>query len=190
MQASKKIPVLFVTGNAGKIKEFRAITGHVFDTDQLDIDLPEYQGTPEFVAAEKCRLAFKNCGKPLITEDTSLCFNAYGGLPGVYIKWYLKELKPEGLHKMACAFDDQTAYAQCIFSYMESADMEPIQFVGRCHGKIVEPRGPANFGWDPCFAPDGHNETFAEMKAEVKNTISHRSNALAKQLDHFKNSEK
>ncbi len=26
-------------------------------------------------------------------------------------------------------------------------------------GKIVEPRGPRNFGWDPCFQPDGFEET-------------------------------
>lgn len=183
----KKTPVLFVTGNPGKLKEFKAITGHVFQVEQLDIDMPEYQGTPEYVASEKCKHAFKECGKPLITEDTSLCFNAYNGLPGVYIKWFLKELKPEGLYKMASVFDDTSAYAQCIFSYIESADKEPIQFVGRCDGQMVEPRGATNFGWDPCFQPDDFDETFAEMKAEVKNTISHRSKALAKQLDYFKN---
>jgi len=180
MQTIKKIPVLFVTGNPGKLREFTAITGHLLDTEQLDIDLPELQGTPEEVAAEKCKLAFKECGRPLITEDTSLCFNAYGGLPGVYIKWFLKNLKPEGLHKMACAFDDQTAYAQCIFSYMESADKPPIQFVGRCHGSIVYPRGINQFGWDPCFQPDSGKETFSEMDADLKNSISHRANALKK----------
>ena len=26
-------------------------------------------------------------------------------------------------------------------------------------GKIVDPKGPRNFGWDPCFQPDGFNET-------------------------------
>ena len=28
----------------------------------------------------------------MIVEDTSLCFTALGGLPGVYIKWFLKEV--------------------------------------------------------------------------------------------------
>lgn len=33
-------------------------------------------------------------------EDTSLCFNAFKGLPGVYIKWFLKKLGPSGLYQM------------------------------------------------------------------------------------------
>merc|ERR1711935_709983 len=136
-----KTKIMFLTGNPGKIKEFRAILESKFEIEQLDLDLPEYQGTPMEVATEKIKLAYSQVKKPLITEDCSLCFNAYGGLPGVYIKWFMKSLKPEGLYKMACAFDDQTAYAQCIFSYMESADKEPKQFVGRCPGAIVAPRG-------------------------------------------------
>ena len=33
-------------------------------------------------------------------EDTSLCFNALGGLPGVYIKWFLAKLGHDGLNRM------------------------------------------------------------------------------------------
>lgn len=35
-------------------------------------------------------------------------------------------------------------------------------------------RGPAAFGWDPIFQPDGFEETYAELDKAVKNTISHR----------------
>ena len=33
-------------------------------------------------------------------------FTALGDLPGVYIKWFLEKLKPEGLHRMlaVCSF--------------------------------------------------------------------------------------
>lgn len=48
------------------------------------------QGEPEDVAREKCLLAAKEVQGPTITEDTALCFNALGGLPGVYIKWFLQ----------------------------------------------------------------------------------------------------
>ncbi len=47
-------------------------------------------------------------------------------------------------------------------------------------GKIVAARGPTDFGWDPIFLPDGFDTTYAEMDKAVKNTISHRSRALAK----------
>ena len=46
------------------------------------MDLPEYQGTPAEVSREKCREAARQIGGPVIVEDTSLCFNALGGLPG------------------------------------------------------------------------------------------------------------
>ena len=77
-------------------------------------------------------------------------------------------------------FEDKTAYAQCIFAFCEGPEAEPVTFVGRCNGQIVEPRGENMFGWDPVFQPEGFETTFAEMSAEDKNGISHRGNALAK----------
>ena len=47
------------------------------------IDLPEYQGTPQEICIEKCREAAKTIQGPVITEDTCLCFNAMGGMPGI-----------------------------------------------------------------------------------------------------------
>ena len=61
-----------------------------------DIDLPEYQGTPEEVVRAKCTLAAQHIKGPVVVEDTSLCFNALGGMPGPYVKWFLKEIGPAG----------------------------------------------------------------------------------------------
>ena len=116
---------------------------------------------------------------PVLIEDVSLCFNAYNGLPGPYIKDFLGNVGREGLWKMVQNFDDKTAYAQCIFAFCEGPEAEPITFVGRCNGQIVEPRGENMFGWDPVFQPDGFDTTFAEMDQATKNGISHRGNALA-----------
>jgi len=63
-----------------------------------DIDLPEYQGEPEDIARSKCELAAQQIDGPCLTEDTSLCFNAMHGLPGPYVKWFLKKLGPMGTH--------------------------------------------------------------------------------------------
>jgi len=54
-------------------------------------------------------------------------------------------------------------------------DTEPVTFVGRTEGRIVPARGPHSFGWDPIFEPEGTGLTYAEMDAEAKNKISHRS---------------
>ena len=52
-----------------------------------------------------------------MVEDTSLCFNACGGLPGPYIKWFLAKLGHDGLNRMLAGFEDKSAYAQCIFAF-------------------------------------------------------------------------
>ena len=50
---------------------------------------------------------------------------------------------------------------------------------GRCEGHILEaPRGLHGFGYDPLFVPDGQDQTFAELPADVKNSLSHRGRAL------------
>lgn len=72
----------------------------------------------------------------------------------------------------------------CIFGYTE--DGENVKVIrGICPGEIVLPRGDTTFGWDPCFKPDGHNQTFAEMDGSVKNSISHRGRALQQLKDFF-----
>ncbi|GCC35789.1 hypothetical protein chiPu_0014277 [Chiloscyllium punctatum] len=123
---------------------------------------------------------------PVIVEDTCLCFNALGGLPGPYIKWFLEKLCPEGLFKMLAGFEDKSAYALCTFAYSTGNPIDQVKlFQGKTSGKIVDPRGPRNFGWDPCFQPDGFDQTYAEMPKAVKNSISHRYKALRELADYF-----
>lgn len=101
------------------------------------------QGEPEDVAREKCLLAVQKVDGPTIVEDTCLCFNALGGLPGVYIKWFLEastspwrstavegegaflthvlrdvetqKIGHEGLNNLLVAYPDKSAYAQVSF---------------------------------------------------------------------------
>ncbi|KAL8005394.1 Inosine triphosphate pyrophosphatase [Plasmopara halstedii] len=173
-------PVLtFVTGNSNKLKEVIAILGadFPFELRNQAVNLPELQGEPVDIVKEKCRLATKEVQGAVLVEDTSLCYNALQGLPGPYIKWFLEKTGHEGLNNMLAAYEDKSAYAQCIFAYA-SAGTEPQIFVGQTHGKIVLARGPTTFGWDPVFQPDGYDQTYAEMEKSTKNKISHRFKAL------------
>jgi len=111
-----------------------------------DIDLPELQGTPTEISSEKCILAAKEVNGPCIVEDTCLCFNALGGMPGPYIKWFLGACGNGGLNKMLVGFEDKSAYAMCVFSYTEGPGHPVATFVGRTDGKIVPPRGGSGFG--------------------------------------------
>ncbi|XP_011073764.1 inosine triphosphate pyrophosphatase [Sesamum indicum] len=182
-------PVTFVTGNAKKLEEVRAILGNSIPFRSLKLDLPELQGEPEEISKEKARLAAKEVNGPVLVEDTCLCFNALKGLPGPYIKWFLQKIGHEGLNNLLMAYEDKSAYALCVFSLALGPNTDPITFLGKTQGMIVPPRGPNDFGWDPIFQPDGYDKTYAEMAKEEKNKISHRYRALAQVKSHFVEAE-
>lgn len=179
----------FVTGNAKKLEEVRAILGNNFPLELIShkLDLPELQGEVNEVSIKKCQEAARQLQKPVLVEDTSLCFNALKGLPGPYIKWFLEKLEPEGLYTLLTGWADKSAEAVCTFAYCDGdcEDLDVILFQGRTKGTIVPPRGKRDFGWDCCFQPEGYKETYAEMSKECKNTISHRYKALEKVKLHF-----
>ncbi|KAH7926794.1 Maf/Ham1 [Leucogyrophana mollusca] len=172
----------FVTGNANKLKETKYILsqGTPIEVDSQDLDIPELQGTTQEVAQAKCRRAAELLGGPCITEDTALCFKAFDGLPGPYIKHFMKNLGHEGLNNLLVGFPTTEAWALCTFAYCSGPGAEPILFEGRTDGSIVPARGPPTFGWDAIFQPEGYNKTYAEMTKEEKNIISHRYRALVK----------
>ena len=172
--------ITFITGNKNKLEEVRRILGQniSYKLEALNIDLPELQGEPEHIVAEKCRLASLKVKGPVLVEDTSLCFNALCGMPGPYIKWFQDKIGIDGLNNLLMAYEDKSAVAQCTFAF-KNGKGDPIHlFTGKINGTIVSPRGPNKFGWDPIFLPDGYTETFAEMESQLKNTISHRYKAL------------
>jgi XTP/dITP diphosphohydrolase len=177
----------FVTGNQNKLREVRGIIGDDSDIqiESVSIDLPELQGTPEEIVAEKCRLAYEKLQKPCMVEDTSLCFNALNGMPGPYIKWFMPGGDLTMFSKMLEGFDDKTAYAQCIFALKTDEKSLPQLFLGRVDGQIVKPRGDNNFGWDPIFQPNDTDRTFAEMDDAEKNDVSHRRIAIETMKEHL-----
>lgn len=183
----------FVTGNVKKLEEVKAILGSNFPYEVVNhmLDLPELQGEIDEVSIKKCQEAARRLKRPVFIEDTSLCFNALGGLPGPYIKWFLDKIKPEGLHKMLTGWEDKTAEAVCTFAYCSGTDdnLEVILFQGITKGTIVSPRGCRDFGWDCIFQPVGYDKTYGELPKEEKNKISHRFKALDKLRNHFLQTE-
>ena len=193
-QSSNGSTVTFVTGNKKKLEEVQRILSAggdlPFTLTNHKLDLPELQGGPLEVAKGKCELAAKELNGPCIVEDTSLCFNALNGLPGVYIKWFLDSCGLDGLNDMLAFSDDKSGYAQTVVAFCEGPGKEVLTFEGRTHGKIVRPRGSLDFGWDPIFLPTAEEQgnggkTYAEMSGEQKDAISHRKRAFAKLREHF-----
>lgn len=182
--------ITFVTGNANKLKEVVAILGGEptaegskvgnFTITNKSLDLDEVQGTIETVTIHKAKEAARQVNGPVLVEDTCLAFNAMNGLPGPYIKWFVQAVGLQGIVDMLYKFEDKGARAVCTFGYCEGPESEVKLFQGVTDGRIVESRGPTNFGWDSIFEPEGFNETYAELDKEVKNSISHRFRALDK----------
>ena len=58
---------------------------------------------------------------------------------------------------------------------------ESYSSTGIIKGKISsEKKGKNGFGYDPIFIPVGYDQTFGEMKPELKMSIDHRSKAFLK----------
>ena len=65
--------------------------------------------------------------------------------------------------------------------YADELELVTEIFDGACEGRIeFAPRGKGGFGYDPLFIPNGFEQSFAELGEDIKNRLSHRSNALAK----------
>ncbi|XP_055929053.1 inosine triphosphate pyrophosphatase-like isoform X1 [Argiope bruennichi] len=176
----------FVSGNPGKISEAESIMKeNNIKVKYMKFDLPEYQGEPDFISEAKCKCAASIVKGPVITEDTSLAFDALHGLPGPYVKWFLDKLGPDGLYKLLSGFEDKSASAICTLAFSEGSEQTVHLFHGITRGKIVVPKGNKGFGWDSCFLPEGKDKTYAELTFEEKNTISHRRKALLSLKDYL-----
>ena len=182
--------ITFVTGNKNKLNEVNQMLkmkSSKLLLRALSLDLPEYQGTSDYITEQKTLMAESIVNGPVIVEDTSLHFNALNGLPGSYIKWFYEKLNNDGLIKMLSGFDDKSAYAVCTLGLCIGPDKKVLLFQGKIDGEIVLPRKSSekSFGWDPIFEPNGFNQTFSEMSNELKNSISHRKLALDKLIEYL-----
>ena len=177
--------VTFISSNALKIGDVMDIMiadaeAFPFELRIRDIELDELQASPTEIARDKIERARNVVDGPILVEDTCLCFNAMGGLPGPYIKWFYEAIGNDGLARMLDGFEDKTCYAQSTLSFSLGKGHEIATFVGRSAGTVVFPRDPeAGFGWDPIFLPESEDYlTFADMSCEAKNAISHRYRAF------------
>jgi len=171
------MPLYFITGNKNKFAEVKSVLS---DIEQLDMDLPEIQDfDPHKVVRAKLIEALNHKDGEFIVEDTSLYLDCLGGLPGPFIKWFLKIMGNKGIAEMVQKLGNDRAEAKTIIGYAKNHE-EIYFFEGSVSGKIVSPKGESGFGWDPILMPDGHTKTFAEMGEEEGRSIKMRRIAALK----------
>lgn len=167
--------LFFVTSNINKVAQVQSVLG--MPVQQVDLDLPEVQAVQvQEVIEQKVREAYRQVGKPVLVEDTGLFFEAWNGLPGALVKWFLKTVGNEGMCAMLDPFQHRRATAETCLGFYDGTDF--LAFSGYAPGVITHtPRGTFGFGWDAIFQPDGSDKTFAELAPTEVRTVDMRRDA-------------
>ena len=182
--------LVIATRNAHKTQEIREMLGNRYEVlDVTDFpDLPEVEetGTTFLENATLKALAIsRELGGLVLSDDSGLEVDALDGRPGVWSSSFGGE---EGNHaknnermmREMAGQEVRTARFRCVMVLAKAGELL-AHFDGSVEGRILDqPSGGGGFGYDPLFAPEGYDQSFAELGAEVKNGMSHRGRALAK----------
>ncbi len=182
--------IVLATGNKGKVAEFNYLFEQysIKARPQNEFDVPDVPETgTTFVenAIIKARHAAKLTGLPAIADDSGLVVKALDGAPGIHSARYAGEhgndvANYEKLLQALSGANDRRAKFICVLVFMTHAqDPTPIICEGEWKGEINHgPIGDDGFGYDPVFYVPSEAKTAAQLSKTVKNSISHRSNAL------------
>lgn len=170
--------IYFVTGNKDKLREAQSMWSKI---EGIEIDLDEIQEMDgKKIIEAKLKEAIKQKpGIPLIVEDQSLMIDGMNGLPGPFIKWFVKSMSLDAITKLAESMGNKDCEARTIIGYADKFGVINY-FEATIKGKVVSPRGNIGWGWDFIFQPEGYDKTFAEMTMEQKNELSMRRLAIEK----------
>ena len=119
----------------------------------------------------------------VFADDTGLEIEALNGQPGVITaRWAGEPACDANNRKKALSeLADKTnrnARFRTVITLIQRGEKQ--QVVGEVRGVIATKEAGVNgFGYDSLFIPNGYDKTFAQLPAEVKNSISHRARALA-----------
>lgn len=151
-------------------------------------DIEENAATFEGNAYIKAHTIWKLFRTPCFADDSGLEVEALHFEPGVYSARYAGPEKDDtkNMDLLLSNLADTESRKACFKTVicLITGDDEVHYFEGRVDGEIRrEKSGNQGFGYDPIFEPENCGRTFAEMSSEEKNTMSHRSRAMAKMID-------
>jgi XTP/dITP diphosphohydrolase len=184
-------PLLIATKNAHKTQEFRALLGSRFAVTDLcaypGIPAPEESGrTFAENAGIKALSASKRFEGLVLADDSGLCVDVLRGAPGIHSARYAGPSATDSENRSKLLLDladvpeppRRRARFQCALVLAKGGQLLGV-FQGAVEGFLLgKEQGDGGFGYDSLFVPDGFEESFGLLPAEVKNSISHRSRAL------------
>jgi XTP/dITP diphosphohydrolase len=151
-------------------------------------DLPDVVETGTTFAENallKAHAVAAHTGLPAIADDSGLCVDVMGGMPGVFSARWAGGHGDDAanldlvLAQLSDVPDDRRgAHFACAAALALPHGVEHV-VEGRLVGSLIrEPRGSNGFGYDPIFVPEGEIRTTAEMSPDEKDAISHRGRAF------------
>jgi len=188
--------IVLASSNPGKVREVNQLLA------QLDLHVRPQgaYGVPDveetgltFVenAILKARNAAQHTGLPAIADDSGIEVDALNGAPGIYSARFAGAGAGDqaNLEKLLAEMRDvpeaqRSARFRCLLVYLRHAgDPTPLICQGTWEGRILSAaRGDNGFGYDPVFYVPTHDCSSAELSPEVKNSLSHRGQALRQLL--------
>ena len=187
--------LVIATHNSHKTDEIRAMLSDVAEsvtdlTQFPDIPPADESGTT-FVANATIKALAACAALPadswVLADDSGLEVDALNGAPGIYSARYSGENATDATNRVTLLSElgatgargkERSARFRCVLVLARNGEV-----IASCDGSVEdiitnEEKGGGGFGYDPLFVPEGHCATFAELSAEVKNSLSHRARAV------------
>lgn len=184
--------VVLASKNQHKLQEMQQILGQyglevVLESDLgLDIEVEETGTTFEENSMLKAKAVQQAAGITALADDSGLQVDALNGAPGIYSARFGGERNKSDRDRLEYLLElmkdvpqaQRTARFVSVITMLRP-DGSSIVARGTCEGVIAfAPHGSNGFGYDPVFYVPQEGCTFAQLKSERKNEISHRANAL------------
>ena len=191
---SKIKEILIGTNNKGKYREICNLLPNElkkYSPKKFNISSPRETGKSfEENSFIKASYFSKKTNLICLSDDSGLEIDLLNSEPGIYSsRWSGKKnnfdvaIKKifEKMYNIKKDWknDNKARFVCCMTLFWP--DGKNYSSKGVIEGKIsTTKKGKNGFGYDPIFIPDGHNQTFGEMKFKLKMSIDHRSKAFLK----------
>ena len=195
------LEIVLASGNPGKLIELTDLLRALPVTLRAQSEF----GVPEAVedgltfienAIIKARNAASHTQRAALADDSGIALDALGGAPGIFSARYAGEgaTDTDNLDKLLCDCahlpdEQRSCRFICVAVYVRHAlDPIPIICQGVWAGRLLRrPQGTHGFGYDPIFYVPDRKCSSAELLPAVKNTISHRAQALQQMVNSLRN---
>lgn len=178
--------IYFGTGNKHKFQEFKESITENFQLIQKEKEILEPQiDSVEEVSRHKLKRFLKKSkleDEWVFVEDSGLFIEGLNGFPGAFTSAFSSKVERNKILRLIDENNKAEFRTSVAIKNPKTGRIETL--IGRCKGKLVEPRGEEGWGFDPYFQPKGHNKTFSE-DLDHKEKVSHRKKAVSKLSDYL-----